>query len=72
MDRKGPTALLISVNSIDLARIANGINLNLQFDRALLKGEKGLSSRNPAAPEHLQGSNIMQHWYSRFGWKTPA
>ncbi|PKN60330.1 MAG: formate acetyltransferase [Deltaproteobacteria bacterium HGW-Deltaproteobacteria-11] len=43
MDRKGPTALLNSVNSIDFTRIANGVNLNLQFDRDLLKGEKGAS-----------------------------
>jgi len=43
MDRKGPTALLNSVNSIDFTRIANGVNLNLQFDLALLKGEKGAS-----------------------------
>ena len=43
MDRKGPTALLNSVNSIDFTQIANGVNLNLQFDRALLKGEKGAS-----------------------------
>lgn len=43
MDRKGPTALLNSLNSIDFTRIANGVNLNLQFDRVLLKGEKGTS-----------------------------
>ncbi|MEK7374590.1 MAG: glycine radical domain-containing protein [Thermodesulfobacteriota bacterium] len=43
MDRKGPTALLNSVNSIDFTQIANGVNLNLQFDRALLNGEKGAS-----------------------------
>jgi formate C-acetyltransferase len=43
MDRKGPTALLNSVNSIDFTRFANGINLNLQFDQALLKGENGTS-----------------------------
>jgi len=43
MDRKGPTALLNSVNSIDFIRIANGANLNLQFDRALLKGKQGAS-----------------------------
>jgi len=43
MDRKGPTALLNSVNSIDFTRFANGINFNLQFDQALLKGEKGAS-----------------------------
>ncbi len=43
MDRKGPTALLNSVNSIDFTRIANGVNFNLQFDQALLKGEKGAS-----------------------------
>jgi pyruvate formate-lyase/glycerol dehydratase family glycyl radical enzyme len=43
MDRKGPTALLNSVNSIDFTQFANGINLNLQFDQALLKGEKRAS-----------------------------
>jgi len=43
MDRKGPTALLNSVNSIDFTQFANGINFNLQFDQALLKGEKGAS-----------------------------
>jgi pyruvate formate-lyase/glycerol dehydratase family glycyl radical enzyme len=43
MDRKGPTALLNSVNSIDFTQIANGVNFNLQFDQALLKGEKGAS-----------------------------
>jgi formate C-acetyltransferase len=43
MDRKGPTALLNSVNRIDFTRIANGVNLNLQFDRTLLKGEQGAS-----------------------------
>ncbi|MEW6334575.1 MAG: pyruvate formate lyase family protein [Thermodesulfobacteriota bacterium] len=41
MDRTGPTALLNSVNRIDFTRIANGANLNLQFDPALLKGEPG-------------------------------
>jgi pyruvate formate-lyase/glycerol dehydratase family glycyl radical enzyme len=43
MDRKGPTALLNSVNSIDFTQIANGVNFNLQFDQALLRGEKGAS-----------------------------
>jgi pyruvate formate-lyase/glycerol dehydratase family glycyl radical enzyme len=43
MDRKGPTALLNSLNSIDFTPIANGVNFNLQFDRALLKGEQGAS-----------------------------
>ncbi|MBM3138308.1 MAG: formate acetyltransferase, partial [Chloroflexi bacterium] len=43
MDRKGPTALLNSVNRIDFTRIANGANLNLQFDLTLLKGERGAS-----------------------------
>jgi pyruvate formate-lyase/glycerol dehydratase family glycyl radical enzyme len=46
MDRKGPTALLNSVNSIDFTRTANGINLNLQFDQTMLKGEMGASLLN--------------------------
>jgi formate C-acetyltransferase len=40
-DRKGPTAMLNSVNRIDYTRIANGINLNLKFDPHTLRGETG-------------------------------
>ncbi|MCP4664752.1 MAG: formate acetyltransferase [Deltaproteobacteria bacterium] len=41
-DRKGPTAMLNSVNRIDLSKFANGINLNVKLDANTIRGEKGL------------------------------
>lgn len=41
MDKKGPTALLNSVTTIDFVRAHNGINVNAKFDTATLKGEHG-------------------------------
>lgn len=41
MDKKGPTALLNSVNRIDFTNIANGVNLNLKFEQHLLNKEAG-------------------------------
>ncbi|HOE17066.1 MAG TPA: pyruvate formate lyase family protein [Syntrophorhabdaceae bacterium] len=41
MDKKGPTALINSMNRIDYRAIANGINFNLKLDAQALKGEKG-------------------------------
>ncbi len=41
MDRKGPTALINSMNTIDYTQIANGINFNLKLNALTLKGEKG-------------------------------
>jgi len=41
MDKKGPTALINSMNKIDYTPIANGINFNLKLDAQALKGAKG-------------------------------
>lgn len=41
MDKNGPTAMLNSVNRIDFTRFANGINLNIKFDPAIIKGKTG-------------------------------
>jgi len=41
MDKNGPTAMLNSVNRIDFTRFANGINLNIKFDPALIKERAG-------------------------------
>jgi formate C-acetyltransferase len=41
MDRKGPTALLNSVNRLDFTKTANGINLNVKFDQHTLRGDTG-------------------------------
>jgi formate C-acetyltransferase len=41
MDRRGPTALLNSVNRFDFGRIANGVNFNVKFDPHILRGAAG-------------------------------
>ena len=41
-DRKGPTALLNSVSSLDSSLMANGNALNLRFDPADIEGDRGL------------------------------
>jgi formate C-acetyltransferase len=41
MDKKGPTALINSMNKIDYKPIANGINFNLKLDAQALRGAKG-------------------------------
>jgi len=41
LDRKGPTALLNSVNRLDFSRTANGINFNIKFDQHTLRGDTG-------------------------------
>jgi pyruvate-formate lyase len=40
-DRKGPTALLNSMNSLDFSNCPNGINFNIKFQSDMLAGEKG-------------------------------
>jgi len=40
-DRKGPTAMLNSVNRMDATRFANGINLNVKFSADTIRGETG-------------------------------
>ncbi len=41
-DKKGPTALLNSVNRINAAKFANGLNLNVKFDSLILRGKTGM------------------------------
>ena len=41
MDRRGPTALINSMNIIDYRQIANGVNFNMKFDMHTLHDEKG-------------------------------
>jgi formate C-acetyltransferase len=43
-DIKGPTALLNSVNRVDAAKFANGVNLNVKFDAGTIGGETGRSA----------------------------
>ena len=41
LDRKGPTALLNSLNRLDFSKTANGVNFNLKFDKQTLRGQAG-------------------------------
>lgn len=41
MDRKGPTAVINSMNRIDHKKIANGINFNIKFGAAMFKEKTG-------------------------------
>ena len=41
MDRRGPTALINSMNKIDYKQIANGINFNLKLEANTLRDEQG-------------------------------
>lgn len=40
-DKNGPTAMFNSLNRIDYSKFANGINLNVKFNKQMLKGETG-------------------------------
>lgn len=40
-DKKGPTALFNSLNRIDYTKFANGINLNVKFNKQTIHGEIG-------------------------------
>ena len=40
-DRKGTTALLNSMNSLDFSSCPNGINFNMKFQKDVVAGEKG-------------------------------
>jgi len=40
-DRRGPTALVNSMNRLDFTKVANGINFNMKFDHHALRGKVG-------------------------------
>ncbi len=61
-DKKGPTALLNSVNRIDFTRFANGINLNIAFDTKTTKGKMGQN-----ALKHL-----IRTYFKRGGMQVQA
>ncbi|MCA9523544.1 MAG: hypothetical protein KC609_21360 [Myxococcales bacterium] len=60
MDRRGPTAVLNSMNRLDFSRAANGINFNLKFDLHDL--------RSPAG-QHVLGS-LVQTYFDRGGMQV--
>ena len=44
MDRKGPTAVLNSMNSLDFSKASNGINFNMKFTPLSLRGKEGIKA----------------------------
>ncbi len=60
MDCQGPTALLNSVNRLDLTRATNGMNFNVKFDAATLRGKTG----------RLALSALLSTYFSRGGMQA--
>ncbi|MFH2099517.1 MAG: pyruvate formate lyase family protein [Pseudomonadota bacterium] len=60
MDRCGPTALLNSVNRLDVSRATNGLNFNVKFDAATLRGRTG----------PLALSALLSTYFSRGGMQA--
>jgi formate C-acetyltransferase len=62
MDRRGPTALVNSMNRLDFTRIANGINFNIKFNAVNMKDEAG---RNALG-------SILRVYFDRGGMQVQA
>ncbi len=60
MDRKGPTAMLNSVNRMDATRFANGINLNVKFIPETIRDETG----------RMALSNLFKTYFTRGGMQV--
>ncbi len=60
MDKKGPTALVNSMNRLDFTRFANGINFNIKFDASTFRDEAG---RNALG-------SIFQVYFNRGGMQA--
>ena len=60
MDRRGPTAMLNSVNRIDFRKAANGINMNIKFDATMFRKRSG--------GEAIQA--LMQTYFKRGGMQA--
>lgn len=59
-DRKGPTALLNSMNRFDFTAIPNGINFNMKFYPKILEGQKG----------EMLLSSLLKIYFQRGGMQT--
>jgi len=60
MDRKGPTAMLNSMNRIDFTRAANGVNFNVKFDASMFRRKSGRAA--------IQA--LMQAYFKRGGMQA--
>jgi formate C-acetyltransferase len=60
MDRKGPTAMLNSINRVDFSRAANGANFNIKFDASMFQRKSGRAA--------IQA--LMQTYFKRGGMQA--
>jgi pyruvate-formate lyase len=60
MDKKGPTAVLNSMNRVDYAMCPNGVNFNIKFASSVLAGKRGAAI--------LQ--SLMQTYFGRGGMQA--
>ena len=59
MDRNGPTALLNSVNRLDVTRCANGINFNIKFPPRVLKEKNGTTALTGLLTTYFQRGGMQ-------------
>jgi len=60
MDKKGPTAILVSVSNIDQSKFPNGTLLNMKFHPTALQGEEGVTKL----------SNLIQTYFDMGGMEV--
>jgi formate C-acetyltransferase len=59
-DRKGPTAMINSINRIDFTQYANGVNLNVKFAADTIRGKTG----------RLALQNVFKTYFKRGGMQV--
>ena len=58
-DRKGPTALVNSVNRLDFTKAQNGVNFNLKFDGNTVRGKKGAKLLDSLIGAYFTGGGMQ-------------
>lgn len=59
MDREGPTAVFNSVNRVQTRSLSNGVNLNVLFDQATLRGTKGRRVLSSLVRTYFRGGGMQ-------------
>ena len=59
MDREGPTAVFNSVNRVDTRSLSNGVNLNVLFDQATLRGTNGRRVLSSLVRTYFRGGGMQ-------------
>jgi formate C-acetyltransferase len=59
MDCQGPTAVFNSVNRVDTRSLSNGVNLNVLFDQATLRGANGRRVLSSLVRTYFRGGGMQ-------------